>query len=974
MPQSSRITLISVLLAVAPQLAFSAAPIRVGFLWHMHQPIYYPYESPVVTDANSRFPYSVVDIHNQRFGPYTTWPKDACQEGLSLPHLGAQVSFSGSLIENLNALKAAGVNGGMWNNWDSGYDAGVNLLTSLGNRRLDLVLFPYHHSLLPLLDPLDMQMQIRLLKYVYTQTWNTGGQLSHGLFPPETAFHPRVIPALLAEGVQWVIVDNIHFDRACVNYPQTNASGLFAPNPAEQINPDPVASGGAWVQLQNVWAPSKVSAPFGYRPHYVQQVDPNSGAISRIVAIPGARYEGNEDARGGYGAFLYGQVMNAYLQYNTDAAHPMFVVLHHDGDNYGGGTDAYYHSNFINMVNWAAGDPNYEVSTVEDYLARFPVATNDVIHVEPGAWAGADNGDAEFKKWLSDPDATGWSPDYNSWAVITAAKNRVFMANAVAPYASIGNVFVGTGTNTEKAWHWMLNAEASDYWYWDGQQPWDSNPTRACNQAVIYADAAIAGQPDTTPPTVFLPQRNPYNPGGYEWNATPESSDFAVWTFAYDVSGLASVTLKWRIDADGVNPMASSQNETYAGGPEVGAWNSVAMATVAFPAAPSGYLQPTYRAQRYSGMVTGQSNKLIDYYVEAVDNLGNVQRSDIQHVYVGLPTGGGGGGTTVTLTPNPPVAGQNVTITYDSTGRPLQGAPLVKLHYGFKNWATVISPDPNMSFDSGNSRWTITVPVVSTATKLDFVFTNGSGTWDNNSGQDWHYNTSGASGPAWTIDGTLDPNAALLASNNSINLFAGISGDVLYVATNPAGGAQDRFIYLARTPGALQAANWAKAGQIAAWDAFLADEGDNSYNAWTDATGTHQSATNHTNGVLEGTLNLREEFGSLPSQIYLAVGTYPTANGTPLVWPSQVPPALNHDGNIDANEYLLVDLNTLAGHNCPGDLDGDRQVNLSDLAIVLANYGLTGTATYADGDLTGDHNVDLSDLSLELADYGTVCP
>ena len=48
--------------------------------------------------------FNIVDVHNQRFGPYTTWPRDAIQAGLSLPHLGAQVSFSGSLIENLNAL------------------------------------------------------------------------------------------------------------------------------------------------------------------------------------------------------------------------------------------------------------------------------------------------------------------------------------------------------------------------------------------------------------------------------------------------------------------------------------------------------------------------------------------------------------------------------------------------------------------------------------------------------------------------------------------------------------------------------------------------------------------------------------------------------------------------------------------------------------------------------------------------------
>ena len=59
---------------------------------------------------------------------------------------------------------------------------------------------------------------------------------------------------------------------------------------------------------------------------------------------------------------------------------------------------------------------------------------------------------------------------------------------------------------------------------------------------------------------------------------------------------------------------------------------------------------------------------------------------------------------------------------------------------------------------------------------------------------------------------------------------------------------------------------------------------------------------------------------------------------------------------------------------CPGDLDGDRDVDLADLAALLANYGTTSGAEYEDGDLDGDGDVDLSDLSALLAVYGTTCP
>jgi hypothetical protein len=938
-------------------------PIRFGFMWHMHQPIYYPYETPVQTDAAGRFSYSVVAVHNQRFGPYTTWPGDAVQAGSSLAHLGAQVSFSGSLIENLNALEAAGVNGGMWNNWKAGYRQAVAGDTALGNPRLDMVAFGYFHPLMPLLDEQDIRMQIRLHKHLYGQTWTGGPAYSKGIFPAETAFAERIIPALVAEGIEWAIVDNIHFDRACLGYPHTTASNLFAPNRADQINPDPVDSGGAWVQLNDLWAPSRVSAPFGYQPHYAQHVNPNTGQITRVIAVPAARYEGNEDGRGGYGAFLYDVVMDQYITYNTDPNHPMFVVLHHDGDNYGGGTDAYYHSNFQNMLNWVSTDPDYEVSTVQDYLDRFPPAGSDVIHVENGSWAGADNGDAEFKKWLGDPDTGGWSPDRNSWAVLTAAKNRVFTAEAIAPAASMQNVMTGAGTHTEKAWHWLLCGEASDYWYWDGTEIWDSNVTRACNQAVAFADPVIAGQTDTVPPTIFLPQRDPYNPGGYEWGSTPEPSDFSVWTYAYDVSGLTSVTLKWRADLDGVNPLSSIQNETYAGGAEVTAWQSAVMTSADVPP-PPGILVPTCRAPRYSAMITGQNDVLIDYYVEAVDARGNVAKSDIQHVWVGQ-SGGSSGGEVVTADPDPPVAGQNVTIKYNPSGRSLAGAGQVYLHYGFNHWNPVISPDPAMTWNAAESVWQIAVMVQSSATQLDMVFNNGAGIWDNNDGADWHFTVSGGIPPpsTWTMDGQLDADASLVAVNNGMHLYAGVKGNVLYVACEDAGEGNDHFILMARTPGSLRAAPWAKAGQVANWDAFLADENDNSYAGWFDAAGSTACASGAGSGNLEGTINLVEELGSLPDRVYLAMAPYPTADGSTLLYASQVPASVNNNGNVDAAEFAPLD--TVR----KGDITGDWRVRSDDISgFVAVLLGADTNARHVSAaDMSGNGSADGRDVQLFVA-------
>jgi len=60
-------------------------------------------------------------------------------------------------------------------------------------------------------------------------------------------------------------------------------------------------------------------------------------------------------------------------------------------------------------------------------------------------------------------------------------------------------------------------------------------------------------------------------------------------------------------------------------------------------------------------------------------------------------------------------------------------------------------------------------------------------------------------------------------------------------------------------------------------------------------------------------------------------------------------------------------------YQCTGDLNADGEIDLSDLGALLAHYGTTTGAAYADGDLDQDGDVDLTDLATLLAAYATTC-
>lgn len=888
----------------------SKPPVYIAFHWHMHQPIYWPYESLVQTQQRNAYGFSVSDVHNQRTGPYTSWPKDAVKKGAAagLQHFGAQVSFSGSLIENLNSLESSG--NGNFKGWKNYWNEARQLTTSLGNPRVDMTAFGYFHPLMGLLDYQDIRRQIKMHKDIFKSQFSAGSY-SKGIFPPENAFSERMIPALADEGIEWVLVDNVHFERACEGYPYSTQGNLYEANRSDILNPDP----GDWISLNGLWAPTKVSARWARQPHYSEYTDPETGETRRIIVVPADRYLGNEDGRGGFGALNYEYVMSQLESYNTDPLHPILIVLAHDGDNYGGGSSGYYGSNFQNFVNWLVSNPDrFVCTTIQDYLQMFPPEDQDVIHVESGSWSGADNGDPEFMKWLGNPSSSGYSPDRNSWGVITAAKNIVETAQAYSP----------DNNAVRDAWKYLMAGQTSCYWYWDGSIDglWDAHPARAANQAVSFVNDIARMGSDKTAPTIFQPQREPYNPGAAEWKIS-QPSDFTVWTYVYDVSGLKTVKLKFRTDNDGLNSTLNTQNETYAGGSDVSSWDEKEMNGIFIT--PLTMPVPMAKAREYSAAITGMKDKLVDYFVEAEDSSGNISRSAIMHVWVGANQGGNTQ-QQVSWMPLNPTKDDTIKIVLESSS---EGA---KLHWGVNNsgssWQTPLEaywPEGSQLFN--NSGPAVETPFAGPASdgsyevnigpfndpaqsvnRVAFVIHYNDNSWENNGGGDFQINLNGQGGDNDTsvadvefiMDGKPDTSSYEAASSSLMKLLLGYNGRELYVATESAQSCgSDVFIYISDAKSQMTASPWAKSGSVAQWSVFLANESSNNWCGWTGAASGSATAT--AGNFLEGKINVAAHFGGIPECLYISAGRYKTENQGTLI--SQLPVG-NGNQDIEYSELL----------------------------------------------------------------------
>lgn len=551
-------------------------------------------------------------------------------------------------------------------------------------------------------------------------------------------------------------------------YATYDANGDTLVSPPNRADLRNTSTTGAWVAQQMAHEQQVVvnKYPFASTPHWVRYVEPDTGIAHRIAGVPvsqnGSWLEGWEGAvtvdeympyaaleprqfyviahdgdnssgragsfstwQNGYGTTCSGNGtclgIDEYLLRNPIPADDVQHVQ--DGswiDTRDSSSDpTWYHWHLPFMI-WKGQFTAFNAATGMNLAPKTNLAGQQegaTVSLEYG-WHYLERNFALLQPalnyaktaeqiWLDD-HPNHWSPTTTLDAQITHPGNQLNPWMLSFPVkGNPANDYAGGANPAELAWYFLLPAMDSGFGYYDENKDDNVKPTLAFNNSLHFSKLYV--QPnlnkDRTGPSVWWPQRYPYNPGSVNaskaegWTVQHYNHEFAIYTYAFDVSNIASIQVKVRPhtyrDIDGrddtyklYDPAAHVGKPGLSVTPSrVGPWKSHPMLMRDLRPVMNGvsWMPVTQQTMQilpaqeignlYYAYFNEYRNQLLDYYIEAVDGRGNVTRSEIQQVYVGAGTyrqtsTGSGYAEDV----NGTVAGVRPFLTVDTTPPTFQGA------------------------------------------------------------------------------------------------------------------------------------------------------------------------------------------------------------------------------------------------------------------------------------------------------------
>ncbi len=492
----------------------NVVPFYVSWIIHVHQPLYNINGSLIQLLESPSCPNWLPDVWISRANIYKNLIPEVALNMTGDEAL--QVDITGTLIQQLNELEENQWHNCLYCGWRNKWLQAVGSRTSIGLPRLRILGAGYYHPIFPLLTRsslgVDIDKEIENHRSIIDEAF--GVEPGPGFFPIEESYSPEIIPYIVKHGYEWIVVDSEQVLRATKGY----SSGFQPPpNPIDVRNPDP----RDWD-----WA---ISPQLVFRPHVVEY----NG--SRIVVFVRYRHMSQAEMSGTSIDYLISQIKH-FQQYNTDPNRPFIMVIVHDGENgwpqHNNGIDYYvnYLTIFLEKIH---SDPHLSfirVIGLDEYLAKVYNPLNDTryqyskIRAEPGSWETMGTwGDPLFTMW-NYPDTNG--PDQERWGKYIEASNL---------YRTVLDSGYG-GQDLGHALDWIMRGEGSDYYYWDGNEWWDSKSIYAYSEAEEILQDIITNNSiqDNTPPDVRYAWREPYNPSG----------NVRILLQAYDLNGVSELIVK----------------------------------------------------------------------------------------------------------------------------------------------------------------------------------------------------------------------------------------------------------------------------------------------------------------------------------------------------------------------------------------------------------------------------------------------
>ncbi|MGF7045912.1 chitodextrinase [Paenibacillus sp. DS2015] len=467
--------------------------------------------------------------------------------------------------------------------------------------------------------------------------------------------------------------------------------------------------------------------PFASTPHWVRYVNPETGKESRVVGVPVAQsesweegYQGSvtakalkpfegltnqkqflviahdgDNAQGRAGSLdtwqaaknvtysdsgVKGEGIDEYLVNNTPAATD--VVHVQDGswvdtrDSSSDPTWYHWHMPFgiwkgqfadFNKKRGMDLAPKKSINGVDDgHTVSFEYGFNYLERNFALLQASENYAKTAEQIWLTD------HPNY--WKPTTAKDKQItYEGNQLNPYmlsypvkGNAASDYAGGANPAELAWYFLLPAMDSGFGYYDENIDDSVKPALSFSQSLYFSKPYVNGKlaSDQTGPSVWWPQRYPYNPGSANnskaegWTLNYFDNSFGIYTYAFDASGIQTIKLKVRTHRDKFEAASDNTSKVYDPAlmasrgisnidvNKVSAWTDYAMTKRDLKPEINGtdWQSSTATMQKvpvsdigdmYYSYLNEYRDQLVDYYIEATDSKGNVTKSDIQSVYVG---------------------------------------------------------------------------------------------------------------------------------------------------------------------------------------------------------------------------------------------------------------------------------------------------------------------------------------------------